>query len=99
MPKRLDLGTSSPAVINTSDILSYQLKLIRMRAKLAYLNYCAVPFLSRVVVNLCWYHHKYCTCLQDSIIIKMYPPENLSLPFVDNHFSRRGVTDVQNVIK
>ena len=29
-------------------IVSYQLKLIKMRAELANLNYCAVPFLSRV---------------------------------------------------
>ena len=36
-------------------ILSYQLKLIEMRAKLANLNHCAVPFLSRAVVNLSWY--------------------------------------------
>ena len=26
-----------------------------MRAELANLNHCAVPFLSRAVVNLCWY--------------------------------------------
>ena len=27
-----------------------------MRAELANLNYCAVPFLSRAVANLCWYY-------------------------------------------
>ena len=27
-----------------------------MRAELANLNYCAVPFLSRAAVNLCWYY-------------------------------------------
>ena len=34
---------------------SYHLKLIKMRAKLANLNDCAVSFLSRAAVNLCWY--------------------------------------------
>ena len=29
----------------------------KMRAKLANLNNCAVPFLSRAAVNLCWYHY------------------------------------------
>ena len=33
-------------------IISYQLKLIKMRAKLANLNLCAVPFLSRAAANL-----------------------------------------------
>ena len=28
-----------------------------MRAKLATLNQCAVPFLSRAVANLCWYYY------------------------------------------
>ena len=28
-----------------------------MRAKLANLNHCAVPFLSRAVANLCWYYY------------------------------------------
>ena len=27
-----------------------------MRAELANLNYCAVAFLSRAAVNLCWYY-------------------------------------------
>ena len=27
-----------------------------MRAKLANLNHCAVPFLSRAAANLCWYY-------------------------------------------
>ena len=27
-----------------------------MREELAGLNHCAVPFLSRAVVNLCWYY-------------------------------------------
>ena len=30
-----------------------------MRATLANLNHCAVPFLSRDTVNLCWYHYTY----------------------------------------
>ena len=37
-------------------ILSYQLKLIKMRADLAVLNNCAVPFLSRAAVNMCCYY-------------------------------------------
>ena len=37
-------------------ILSCQLKLIRMRAKLANQSDCAVPFLSRSAANLCWYY-------------------------------------------
>ena len=36
-------------------VLSYLLKLIKMRAKLANLNHCAVSLLSRAAVNLCWY--------------------------------------------
>ena len=28
-----------------------------MRAELASLNDCAVPFLSRATVNLCWYYY------------------------------------------
>ena len=28
-----------------------------MRADLASLNHCAVPFLSRAGANLCWYHY------------------------------------------
>ena len=28
-----------------------------MRAKLATLNHCAVPFLSHAVTNLCWYYY------------------------------------------
>ena len=39
------------------DVLSYQLKLIKMRAELANLNVCAVPFLSRAAVNFCWYYY------------------------------------------
>ena len=35
-------------------IWSYQLKLMKMRAELANLNHCAVPFLSCAVVNLSW---------------------------------------------
>ena len=30
-----------------------------MRAELANLNDCAVPFLSRAAVNLCWYYYIY----------------------------------------
>ena len=38
-------------------ILSYQLKLIKMRAKSANPNDCAAPFLSPAVVNLRWYYY------------------------------------------
>ena len=37
-------------------LVSYQLKLIKMRARLANLNNCAVHFLSRAATNLCWYY-------------------------------------------
>ena len=40
-----------------TDIISYQLKLIKMRAELANINDCAVPFLSRAAVNFCWYDY------------------------------------------
>ena len=33
----------------------HQLKLIKMRAELANLNQCAVPFSSRADVNLSWF--------------------------------------------
>ena len=36
-------------------------QVIKMRAELANLNDCAVPFLSRAAVNLWWYHYtRYC---------------------------------------
>ena len=41
--------------MNHYDMLSCQLKMIKMRAELTNLNICAVPFLSRAAVNLCWY--------------------------------------------
>ena len=31
----------------------------KMRAELTNLNHCAVPFLSRAAVNLCWYYHTF----------------------------------------
>ena len=40
-------------------IILYQLKLTKMFAELAYINDCAVPFLSCAGVNLCWYYHTY----------------------------------------
>ena len=36
-------------------ILSYQLRLKKMRAELANLNHYAVPFSNRAAVNLSWY--------------------------------------------
>ena len=38
------------------DLRSHQLKLIKMRAELANLNHCAVPFLSCTAVNLSLYN-------------------------------------------
>ena len=38
-------------------VLSYEVKLIKMRAKLANLNHCAVPFLRCAAANLCWYYY------------------------------------------
>ena len=42
----------------SAEVISYQLKLIKMRAILADLNDCAVPFLSRAAANMYWYHYK-----------------------------------------
>ena len=39
------------------NIISYELKLIKMCAELASLNDCAVTFLSRAAVNLCWNYY------------------------------------------
>ena len=39
----------------TARVLSCQLELIKMHAKLASLNHYVVPFLSRAAANLCWY--------------------------------------------
>ena len=47
-------------------VLSYQLKLIKMRANLASLKYCAVPFLRRAGANLCWYYYIYITSVNMS---------------------------------
>ena len=49
-------------------VISYQLKLIKMRTELATLNHSAVPFLSRAASNLCWY---YCTmCVVGTVQVK-----------------------------
>ena len=40
-----------------NNVLLYQLKLIKMHAKLGTLNHRAVPFLSRAGANLCWYYY------------------------------------------
>ena len=34
-----------------------QTQVEKMRAELANLNHCAVPFLSRATVSLCWYYY------------------------------------------
>ena len=51
MPVDIDI----PEIIITYVIISYQLKLTKMRAELVNLNHRAVPFLSCAVVNLCGY--------------------------------------------
>ena len=53
-----------------SKVLSYQLKLIKMRTILANINHCAVPFLSRATANLCWLYSM-------TKIINMYGPRML----------------------
>ena len=47
-------------------VISYQLKLVKMRAELANLNHCVVHFLSRAAVNLCWYYYNNKTFILDS---------------------------------
>ena len=61
-------------------LISYQLKLIKVRAELPNLNNCAVLFLSLAAVNLSWYDSTY---LQRYIIrsISAYTQEK-SLMFV-----------------
>ena len=49
-------------------LISYQLQLIKMRAEVASLNHCAVPFLSRAAVNLSWH---YSTCLEPEITMEI----------------------------
>ena len=48
--KRRD--SSPKTVSDTIIVISYQLKLIKMRSKLANLNDCAEPFLSLAAVNV-----------------------------------------------
>ena len=45
-------GSVRVPFIIVDTLLSYQLKLIKMRAKLANLNPCAVPLLSSATANL-----------------------------------------------
>ena len=54
-----------------------------MRADLTVLNHCAVPFLSRAAVNICWY---YILMKQKSllfVVTKIYP----------------GITQIPNMFK
>ena len=53
------LEVTNDVIISSVNIyvISYQLKLTKMRAELANLNHCAVPFLSCVAANLCWYYY------------------------------------------
>ena len=53
--KYLNIASSDTPFIQ--QVRLYQLKLIKMSASLANLNHCAVPFLSRAAVNLCWYYY------------------------------------------
>ena len=53
-----------------NEAISYQPKLIKMRAELASLNPCAVPFLSHAVVNLSWYDITYNTHMDMGIFQK-----------------------------
>ena len=59
-----------------------------MRAKLASLNHCAVPYLSRAVVNLSWYN---CT------LYKIPSMLSQTIPSSNTHFvrySRSGTSSV-----
>ena len=44
----------------------------KMRAELASLNHCAVPFLSRAAVNLSWYDYIYETYSSFLIVYETY---------------------------
>ena len=58
-------------ILSNFVVLSYQLKLIKMRAKLANLNHYAVLFLNRAAVNLTRYYSTFyivqylISCCQD----------------------------------
>ena len=51
-----------------------------MRAELSNLNDCAVPFLSRVAVNLCWHNYTAKSCTQYTYMI-LYDFFDSFLPF------------------
>ena len=51
-------GYISLTIVFAAIVISYQLKLIKMRANLANLNDCAVPFLNRAAVKLGWYNYR-----------------------------------------
>ena len=34
-----------------------QLELVKVHAKLAYINHCTISFLSRTAANLCWHYY------------------------------------------
>ena len=55
--QRQNRGTITDLTFAVQIVISYQLKLIKMRAELAGLNQCAVPFLSCAATNLCWYYY------------------------------------------
>ena len=50
-----------------------------MRAELANLDHCAVPFLSRATVNLCWYYY---TIEIRSLLIKVAINQNKSVLYI-----------------
>ena len=69
---------------------SYHLKLTKMRAELASLSPCAVPFLNRAAISLCWY---YCS-IQYSINVSTF-----SIKETDIVMIRRVVFRVPSTVK
>ena len=75
-----------------------------MRAKLANLHHCAVPFLSRAAVNLCWHYNTYnfrsypyfsCLVCHKSATrtdTTAYPDRNNSTPGQTQQHTRRDTT-------
>ena len=53
----VQIESFSPYKLDNMHVISDQLKMIKMRAKLANLNNCAVLSLSRAATSLCWYYY------------------------------------------
>ena len=62
-------------------LLSYQLKLTKMLAKLSSLNDCAVPFLSRAAVNLRWYWYNWNTIIAMETPVTVEYKITVTLPY------------------